>query len=565
MGSSYIQQASSLSSFWDLSQDEYEERIVSALADGTDDDDDDDDDEDAKENNGVRNGHHHDNGEISKRSSIIKRKRRKRHRHKNSSTENSFKTERPDDKNNATDTIILQESTGTNRPTEIVQEQNEAASRMTTVVQECHDQLTSLVQQQQQQQQQQQTENKFIIPQEQQQSSKPESSFVPRPYNGTLTSQSQRELQQLRPNIKIPNGPPQDQQPVSLQQQEKQPVQFTQPQRVFMFSRYPKKPKQQQLQQQQRRATTSIANNNNNSMNSITPWIRKYVLSRPADSLVPVPRDYLADNFNLVRLAPVVEHLATRKQTKWKQTLSNDNVAVRDRLDMQKSLTRISNNHNDEQQQQQQQEQEQEQEDLKDHPYAMYKQALDLILCDNEPVKKPSPVVQYAAEILYGFVHARFVVSTRGLETMRQLLILHASSNPDSRHPLYGRCPRLQCDGMPLLPIGLSDDFDPDSGSHNHQSRAKRYCCKCRETFHCWDSKVDGSAWGTSACHLLLMVYGKEGLFPSHFSAPYKARRPSKLLNIQDNNKEDVLEECFKATDFGHIFGFPVHPSVTLD
>ena len=321
---------------------------------------------------------------------------------------------------------------------------------------------------------------------------------------------------------------------------------------------YPQQPQQQHVQQQQPKARVQEQQQKSSSTehkptqkqkttrpspipnSSITPWVRNFVISRPADGLVPVPRDYLADNFNLVRLPPVVEHLATRKQEELQKKSPN--------------LEHSSGNSSHEQQHAQNQ----DSQPLKNHPYALYRQALDLILSHKEPEEKPSLIIQYAAEVLYGFIHARFVVSTRGLDTLRQILILHAS-NPDSRQPLFGRCPRIRCGGMPLLPCGLSDDYDLDSGNHNAESRAKRYCCNCRETFNCWESKVDGSAWGTSACHLLLMIYGKEKLFPSHFAAPYKP--VSSSLDIEGGSGKIF---AVASADFGHIFGFPVHPSVTL-
>ena len=317
--------------------------------------------------------------------------------------------------------------------------------------------------------------------------------------------------------------------------------------RQSMFSRQqqqtqqkPKTTKQKALQKQQTTRASPIPNS------SITPWVRKFVISRTADGLVPVPRDYLADNFNLVRLPPVVEHLASKKQEELEKESPN-----------LEHVGKSAHHHQQQQQDEEQQEQQSHnQQPLKNHPYALYRQALDLILCQED--RKAPPVVQYAAEVLYGLIHARFIVSTRGLDTMRQILVLHAS-NPDSRLPLFGRCPRLRCKGMPLLPCGLSDDYDLDSGDHNPDSRAKRYCCNCRETFHCWESKVDGSAWGTSACHLLLMVYGKEHIFPSYFASPYK--KGSSLLDC-DGGQGKIFEAA--STDFGHIFGFPVHPSVTL-
>jgi Casein kinase II regulatory subunit len=106
-----------------------------------------------------------------------------------------------------------------------------------------------------------------------------------------------------------------------------------------------------------------------------------------------------------------------------------------------------------------------------------------------------------------------------------------------------------------LLPIGDSDQFRSfstprcdalSSTSYNIDDtnhRAKRYCAVCGKVYYHWDSKVDGCAWGTSFCHLFLMVCGKDifGDWSNHQSA----------LN-RDRQREAFVAE---------IFGFRIHPS----
>ena len=272
---------------------------------------------------------------------------------------------------------------------------------------------------------------------------------------------------------------------------------------------------------------------------SITPWVKKFISSRHKDALVPVPRDYLMDNFNLVRLAPVVEKIASMKQKDLELSTASPNLE-------QQIASRATSKQGGRASQQQQSNQ---------HPYALYKEALELIVKQEETEEEPSLIVQYAAEVLYSLVHARFVVSPRGLEAIRRRLRLYANSIP-----LFGRCPKLSCGGMPLLPCGLSDDYDVSGeGGVGGRNRAKRYCCSCHETIHCWESKVDGSAWGTSVCHLLLMVYGQEELFPSHFMTPYSL---AASVEATDPLNGDAANKSSKS--YGHIFGFPVHPAVAM-
>lgn len=276
-------------------------------------------------------------------------------------------------------------------------------------------------------------------------------------------------------------------------------------------------------QQQYPRTTTTMDN-------SITPWVKKFLTSRSKDTLLPIPRDYLLDNFNLVRLAPVVERIASIKQQELEAPTSPN-------LEAKANSQKPTTNH-------------------RNHPYALYREALDLILRQEDVQEDPPPTVQFAAEVLYCLVHARFAVSPRGLDVIRRRLVFHASAHHGTDSSLFGRCPKLSCAGMPLLPCGISDDYDCSGDAVNYSnSRAKRYCCRCQETFHCWDSKTDGSAWGTSVCHLLLMVYGKEVLFPSHFAAPFTVGKEHSSAAWK--GEEPV--NCY-----GYIFGFPVHPSVAF-
>ncbi|KAL0792955.1 hypothetical protein Bca101_064332 [Brassica carinata] len=83
-------------------------------------------------------------------------------------------------------------------------------------------------------------------------------------------------------------------------------------------------------------------------------------------------------------------------------------------------------------------------------PY--YEYALDLIL-DVESshgemfTEEQNELIESAAEMLYGLIHARYILTTKGLAAM-----LDKYKNYD-----FGRCPRVYCCGQPCLPVGQSD------------------------------------------------------------------------------------------------------------
>jgi casein kinase II subunit beta len=50
---------------------------------------------------------------------------------------------------------------------------------------------------------------------------------------------------------------------------------------------------------------------------------------------------------------------------------------------------------------------------------------------------------------LYGLIHARFILTPKGLHIMRNKFI----------NGIYGSCPRVLCDRALVLPIGMSEDL----------------------------------------------------------------------------------------------------------
>ncbi|CAL5345449.1 unnamed protein product [Camellia sinensis] len=129
-------------------------------------------------------------------------------------------------------------------------------------------------------------------------------------------------------------------------------------------------------------------------------------------------------------------------------------------------------------------------------PY--YDYALDLIL-DVESshgdsfTEEQNELVESAAEMLYGLIHVRYILTSKGMATM-----LDKYKNFD-----FGRCPRVYCCGQPCLPVGQSDI--PCS------STVKIYCPKCEDIYYPrskYQGNIDGACFGTTFPHLFFITYG---------------------------------------------------------
>ena len=133
-----------------------------------------------------------------------------------------------------------------------------------------------------------------------------------------------------------------------------------------------------------------------------------------------------------------------------------------------------------------------------------YDYALDMMLDIEIPSDKLTEdqleIVETAAEVLYGLIHARYILTIKGMARMAEK---YAQVD-------FGRCPRVHCQGQPVLPIGISDI------PRNHS--VNTFCPKCRDVFYpksARQANLDGSYFGTTFAHLFLLVHANAIPSPS--------------------------------------------------
>ncbi|PRT56105.1 Casein kinase II subunit beta [Wickerhamiella sorbophila] len=126
-----------------------------------------------------------------------------------------------------------------------------------------------------------------------------------------------------------------------------------------------------------------------------------------------------------------------------------------------------------------------------------YKEALELIL-DLEPevpVPLPEiPTIEESGELLYGLIHARFIITRPGLQSMAYKYACRD----------FGTCPRYQCRNTAVLPMGRLDIPGFET--------VRLYCPCCRDIYVPSNSRflnIDGAFFGSSFPAFFLETYPK--------------------------------------------------------
>jgi len=115
------------------------------------------------------------------------------------------------------------------------------------------------------------------------------------------------------------------------------------------------------------------------------------------------------------------------------------------------------------------------------------------IILDNSVDDNMDPAIAQAACLLYGLIHARFIITPRGLEVMYQKY----------RVGDFGRCPRTLCKGQFVIPVGIKDTSNKET--------VKVFCPKCGQVYRApkntGEQGLDGAFFGTTFPHLFFLTF----------------------------------------------------------
>lgn len=127
-------------------------------------------------------------------------------------------------------------------------------------------------------------------------------------------------------------------------------------------------------------------------------------------------------------------------------------------------------------------------------PY--YDTALSIILDEEDEERLPEEdqeVIETASHMLYGLIHARFILTSRGIQALFEKY----------SQGIYGTCWNESCrtESKYVLPIG--SDVVGEGGTDI-------FCPHCGERYHPRSTKLsqlDGAYFGSSAAHILVLQF----------------------------------------------------------
>ena len=170
-----------------------------------------------------------------------------------------------------------------------------------------------------------------------------------------------------------------------------------------------------------------------------------------------------------------------------------------------------------------------------------YDEALELLLSDEPPeedmLDDEAFIDSYRGALdLYGLIHARFVLTTRGQQLVREKF---------SRQE-FGRCPRVLCREQPCLPVGISEDL--------RRGFVRIFCPTCKQLYvpRGRVADLDGAYFGTSLASMYLLTYP--------LASPAVQSFAPKVFGFKVHNRKSVVRRRLEAD---LLLRSPVHPPIS--
>ncbi|KAK6454678.1 casein kinase II, regulatory subunit [Scheffersomyces xylosifermentans] len=207
------------------------------------------------------------------------------------------------------------------------------------------------------------------------------------------------------------------------------------------------------------------------------PWIQQFCELFGHDYFVPVAQEFIEDDFNLTGLSSQVPYyrealytildyqVETAEDHNDDQTLLNGRSTSTNNTNNTTNNNSNSNSNNNNNN------------------------------SSNKSAKAELPnkaLLAHSAELLYGLIHARYIISKPGLTAM---------ASKFERNE-FGSCPRYFCDGMHLIPVGSTDIPG--------QETVRLYCPCCNDIYIPSSSRylnIDGAFFGTTFSGLLVKMF----------------------------------------------------------
>ncbi|WLF77445.1 casein kinase 2 regulatory subunit [Lodderomyces elongisporus] len=216
------------------------------------------------------------------------------------------------------------------------------------------------------------------------------------------------------------------------------------------------------------------------------PWIQQFCELFGHDYFVQVSQDFIEDDFNLTGLSSQVPFYREALYTILDYQVETAEDHANNTTTTMAANPSCSNNHNNSANMSA------NNNNNNESSRGGASMASKSKVSTTTPDLPNKALLMRSAELLYGLIHARYIVSKQGLTAM--------ASKFEKND--FGSCPRYFCDGMHLIPVGSTDIPG--------QETVRLYCPCCNDIYLPSSSRylnIDGAYFGTTFPGLLVKMF----------------------------------------------------------